>query len=167
MVRHERAKQEQHDQWVIKIASLLSDETNGVAESFVDKKVRRAVVLNAFEQGGDDLAPVFLSFLKRVLDLTWKRAEPNGAFHAYNEALNVVLDLLVVIDPSRSPAVFHELADALSRLSPYIGYNAGQSWAAGKTWDERKSEIPAVVVEGLQSYTVSNVANLALGVLLQ
>jgi hypothetical protein len=147
-VRNEKEKIAAWNARLERITALLGqDDVVGV---FLDEPNKRATVLRAFKSAEDELLVSFLAFLKRVIDVANTRSEPSGAFEAYAQHLDFLIDLLKVADAGRSPALFHALADALSRLSLYVGERMGQSWKASELWKRRKAEIPASVIADLK-----------------
>jgi hypothetical protein len=153
-VRKERERTKKKNEDLAKKTRLF--EIDDLAKVFLDDKKKRTTVLKAFKRAEDELLVVFLAFLDRVIALAWERSEAAGAFEAYAQQLEVLVDLLVEVDSARSPALFRVLADALSRLAPYVGTTKGKSWAAANIWKSRKKDIPAKVLNDLMGYVGTN-----------
>jgi hypothetical protein len=107
----------------------------------------RLGMLQALSKYPIHLISSFVSFLNRCIDETWVRTEPNGAFQGYNQNLIIILDILTAFPINHfPPALFQTAAYSLQRVSYYIGDGDGKSWAAKKTWDERKNALAKEVV---------------------
>lgn len=99
----------------------------------------------------------YLSFLRVVIEELNEMTRPNGAFEAYAKKLNVILDIFEKIPLNKMPtSLFTFIATALNSVAYYIGGKHGQSWKAGKTWEERKKAIPGDVVNELWNFVKSN-----------
>lgn len=120
---------------------------------FVDDKERRDNLLSHLQSASPELLASFMTFFAACIDETWRRAEPDGAFEAYNEQLILILDMLETF-PLREmpPALFEMLAVSLERLGSYIGSALGQSFSAQRTWDARRSTIPGDTVKELRNH---------------
>jgi hypothetical protein len=92
----------------------------------------------------------FISFLDKCIAETWERAQPSGAFEAYNQNLNMILDTLMAFDfKSFPPALFQTAAESLQRVASFVGDVPGQSYSAKRTWDERKGQLSTEIVSEL------------------
>lgn len=81
---------------------------------------------------------------------TWERSRPSGAFEAYNQNLNMILDTLMAFDfKSFLLALFQTAAESLQRVASLVGDIPGQSYSAKQTWDERKGQLSTEIVSEL------------------
>ena len=79
----------------------------------------------------------------KSIDETWRRAEPNGAFEAYNENLKLLLDVIENIELENiPPALLETIVYNLDKVSYYIGTARGRSRSAYYTWQNRKESLP-------------------------
>lgn len=112
-------------------------------DSFIDDEDFRKSVIEAISQNDIKLISGFLELFSRAIDETWQRAMPNGAFHAYNENLILLLDVLENIELAKlPPALLEAIAYNLDHVANYIGTLRGESRAAYTTWRNRKDNIP-------------------------
>jgi hypothetical protein len=134
------------------LADKLDDPNNEMIEEFIDDDKFRAEMLETLSKFPIHLVSGFVSFLNKCIDETWVRSRPDGAFEGYNQNLILILDILTAFPFNRfPPALFQTAAYGLQRVGSYVGDGAGQSWAAKKTWDKRKVELPLDVVNELKS----------------
>jgi len=120
-------------------------------EKFIDDRSFRQSNLKILSQFPVHLISGFISFLDKCIDETWLRSKPYGAFEGYNQNLTIILDILTAFEATNiPPALFQTVAYSLDRLAIYVGRNAGQSFAAAHTWDERKVKLSQEVITELR-----------------
>jgi len=128
---------------------LSSAEPSRIAR-FIDEPAYRKKVLELVAEHSIYLVADFIPFLEKCIAETWKRSAPNGAFEGYDQNLNLILDTLTAFDfKVFPPALFQTAAESLQRVAHYVGGSAGQSYAANKTWEDRKGELSAEIVSEL------------------
>jgi len=134
-------------------ASFLYAALDEDVDKFIDDQEYRISLINDLVKYETYLISDFLTFLSRCFEETWHRAEPSGAFEAYEHNLHLTLDILIRINIKKMPpALFESLADNLDRVASYIGYDLGQSWPANDTWLNMKDMLPKETVEELKLY---------------
>ncbi|HUW27969.1 MAG TPA: SIR2 family protein [Sulfuriferula sp.] len=134
------------------LAARLDDPDSAMIEQFIDDQAFRSEMLKILSKFSIHLVSGFLSFLNKCIDETWLRSQPNGAFEGYNQNLIIILDILTAFSIKRfPPALFQTAAYGLQRVGYYVGFQAGKSRAAKKTWERRKSELTAETVNELKS----------------
>lgn len=136
------------------IRDTLVKSPEEAVERFIDNKTFREVTLSIINN--TDYAPLidgFIPFFEKCIDKTFERSLPSGAFLGYAQGLVVVLDIVETYGATHMPpALFHKIANALYRQTPYIGLKSGQSHKAGHTWSARKENIPASQLRELRVY---------------
>lgn len=111
--------------------------------------------------------PSYINFLEEVDDVLYKRSRPDGAFSAYDENLRVILDILKNVNLNKTPYIFIRfIFSKLSSLSPSIGTNLGQSYAAAYTWNTEAPSLPQDVLCELKKYADTSLYNIWLNELL-
>lgn len=136
-----------------KLANKLDNPDESMIEKFIDDTKFRKEVLTTLSSFSNNLISGFVSFLDTCIDETWKRSEPNGAFQGYADNLSMILDILTSFSIKQiPPALFETAAYALHRVGYYVGVQYGQSFAAKKVWDERKSTISIDMISELNSF---------------
>lgn len=148
------------------LANALDKPDDETIEKFIDDEKFRSELLKILSKFSIHLVSGFVSFLNKCIDETWVRSQPHGAFEGYNQNLILILDILTAFPINHfPPALFQTAAYGLQRVGYYVGDGAGNSWAAKKTWDKRKSELSKEVVDELKSiadqHGYSNVKRLA------
>lgn len=146
----EREKTQQKD--LDSLYETLNSPHDTLVKTFIDDAEFRKRVLKMLSSSSIKLVSGFVSFLNKCIDETWTRSTPNGAFEAYNQNLTIILDILTTFPFDRfPPAIFQMAAYGLERVGHYVGDGYGCSWAAGKTWVNRKGELSAEIVRELRS----------------
>ncbi|MGI5868187.1 MAG: hypothetical protein ACOX9C_01905 [Kiritimatiellia bacterium] len=149
-----------------KVVDEINEKLNGDSGSLVDLFISdgdaRKKIIEKFNNSNAVLIYInntllntssFLSFLAKVFDVCWEKTMPNGAFHAYDKMLKIILDVITGIEYKKmSPALFQMLASALERIAFYIGDGKGKSWDANRTWNSRFIEISDEMKEELLNY---------------
>ncbi|MDP0563303.1 MAG: hypothetical protein QS721_13645 [Candidatus Endonucleobacter sp. (ex Gigantidas childressi)] len=131
---------------------MLEKSTDTVIDEFIDDEKFRLDILKTLAKFTSPVISSFISFLSAVFDALWKRAEPNGAFDAYNQNLIVQLDMLNTLELEHiPPALLETIAYNLNRVGDYVGTTPGQSYEANETFDSRKSELSDKVVGELSN----------------
>lgn len=135
---------------------ILKYPTPQVVNLFIDDAYYRKNTIQDISYYGVNLISGFLELFSKAIDETWNRAQPNGAFHAYDENLIILLDIIEFIELSNfPPALLESIAYNLDRLSNYIGESLGESKAAYKTWNNRKGMIPENTLNELKNIAKS------------
>ena len=152
-VRAEELSAKKKEQKALKdLADELDKPDGEMIEKFIDDEKFRSEMLKTLSKFSIHLVSGFVSFLNKCIDETWVRSRPDGAFEGYNQNLILILDILTAFSISRfPPALFQTAAYGLQRVGYYVGDDAGKSWAAKKTWDNRKNELSKEVVGELKS----------------
>jgi hypothetical protein len=133
------------------IQKMLNAPTQEIIKEFIDDIDFRNTLIQVLSSSPIYLASGFISFLDKCLTETWVRSEPKSAFEGYNQNLGLLLDILTGFSTKNiPPALFQTSAYGLERVAYYVGTNSGESWAAARTWDNRKSEISADMVKELK-----------------
>lgn len=123
--------------------NYFSNSDKTAINKFIDDSTFRLGIINAVEHYNTPLISGFLVLFTKAIEETWKRAEPYGAFHAYDENLKILLDIIEKIEIDKlPPALLESIAYNLNSVSFLIGKSSGKSRAAYKTWTKRKENIP-------------------------
>jgi hypothetical protein len=119
--------------------SLITDSEK-IADKFLDNQAFRTGILGLFRANRTYLINGFLELFAKAIDLTWERARPNGAFHAYSGCLTMLLDIIEYVPLEiMPPALIEALAFNLNSVASYIGTKSGQSFEAADIWQKRKN----------------------------
>lgn len=130
----------------------LNEPDQDLVNRFIDDAEFRTLILGLLARFPSEVILSFVSFLNRCLDETWRRAQPDGAFYAYNENLIVLLDILTTLGVDQiPPALLESLAYNLNRVANYVGGARGESWEANDTFQARKGELSAELVKELRA----------------
>lgn len=130
---------------------FLSSEISLIDYFISNEENRRTIIRKTLENRVDLLVP-FQFFLKNVFRKCWENARPAGAFEAYNDMTKIMLDLLEVLD-LRNPSFFVTIASEFARLAEFVGDKYyGQSFSAGRTWNNRKANISEDICRKLRQY---------------
>lgn len=150
--KEELKKKAKEQKDLTKLAEKLDEPDGAMIEKFIDDEKFRSEILKILSKFSIHLISGFVSFLNKCIDETWARSASDGAFEGYNQNLIIILDILTSFPINRfPPALFQTAAYGLQRVGYYVGKDSGQSWAAKKTWDKRKSELSKEVVAELKS----------------
>lgn len=104
--------------------------------------------------------PTVIRFLGSVFDPIWEMARIDGGWVHYDRFLNVLIDALENI-PAKDihPSLLSYLAEQLDELSSFIDPDGvkqrGTSFAASRTWQERKGRIPLEMRNALAEFARS------------
>lgn len=146
----EKEAEEKERGAVRKLSHKLSIAESSVINRFIDDQAYRTKVLQLVATFSIYLVADFISFLDKCIAETWARSSPSGAFEGYNQNLNMILDTLAAFDPkSFPPALFQTAAESLQRVASFVGDVPGQSYAAKRTWEERKGQLSPEIVSEL------------------
>ena len=105
---------------------LISPDPEDIRR-FIDDNLFRERLISWLLEYENYLISGFLQFLSKVIDETKRRAEPAGAFFAYNERLKVILDILITFEVNKMPpSLFNFLASSLEDLAYFIGPGTGE-----------------------------------------
>lgn len=142
-INKERKKEKKKNTDLNKVIKIFKNPTEAHIKKFIDNLEFRKMVIKAISKYEVSLISSFLEMFSKAIDNTWTRAKPKGAFHAYDENLIILLDIIENIDITKiPPALLESIAYNLERVSYFIGNNHGESLAAYKTWNKRKKNIP-------------------------
>jgi hypothetical protein len=161
-------KQEEENSYrksLSEIQETLNAPSQEIIERFIDDLSFRNSLIHALSITPIHLASGFISFLDKCLTETFARSGPRGAFEGYNQNLSLLLDILTGFSTKNiPPALFQTASYGLDRVAYYVGKDEGESWAAARTWDNRKSEISADMLRELQDiadqYSYTNLKRL-------
>tara|TARA_R110002012_G_scaffold99170_2_gene237083 strand:+ start:509 stop:1876 length:1368 start_codon:yes stop_codon:yes gene_type:complete len=123
--------------------AIFQDPSKENVNKFIDDEIFRKGVIESISKNDVKLISGFLVMFSKSIEETWLRAEPRGAFEAYNQNLKLLLDVLEIIDLFKiPPALLESIAYNFDQVSYYIGTFSGASKSAYRTWQNRKNEIP-------------------------
>ena len=148
-----------------KLAARLRAAKSSMVEKFIDDEEFRGETLKTLSESSIHLVAEFVLFLDKCIEETYQRSRPRGAFHGYDQALTIILDILTAFPiESFPPTLFQKAAYGLERVGYYVGDDDGQSWAAKKTWDTRVKELQPEIIGELRNiakqYSYAYVKNL-------
>lgn len=150
LIKTERDADSEQNKDLEKLNGLFYNPDEKNIEKFIDNEKFRNNIIEILAQYDVKVVSGFLELFSKSIDKTWERAVPNGAFFAYNEGLIVLLDVLENLSLEQiPPAVFESVTYHLQNLCYYVGPNYGQSTAAGRTWRDRKGNIPQETIDEL------------------
>lgn len=153
-VEHRKTLEKELGAKLAQVRAQLVKSPEDAVEAFIDSKEFREATLSIINNAG--YAPLidgFIPFFEKCIDKTFERSLPFGAFSGYAEGLVIVLDIVETYGATHMPpALFHKIATALHRQTPYIGLKSGQSHKAGRIWNERKQKIPFNQLRELKIY---------------
>lgn len=133
----------------------MDEPSDDLVDRYIDDAEFRVEILNLLAKFTSPVISGFISFLSKVFDELWKRAEPDGAFEAYNKNLIVQLDTLTTLELDKiPPALLETIAYNLNRVGYYVGAGYGESYSANNTFNRRKCELSKEAVIELD-----NIAN--------
>lgn len=134
-----------------KLNAILQNPTEEDVKKFIDDEDFRKGIIENIAENGVSLISGFMELFSKAVDETWVRAEPKGAFSAYKENLDLILDILEKIELSNiPPALFEALAYNLDKVAYYVGTSYGESRAAHRLWISRKDNIPKATMQELK-----------------
>ncbi|WP_160060930.1 SIR2 family NAD-dependent protein deacylase [Psychromonas sp. L1A2] len=135
-------KKENDEKELSLIINQLEEASEALVSKFIDDGKFRLGMLKVLAKFTSPVISGFISFLSEVFDELWKRAEPNGAFEAYNKNLIVQLDMLTILELEQiPPALLETIAYNLNRVGYYVGNSYGESRSANSTFNRRKAEL--------------------------
>lgn len=139
------------------VISKIEDPSDALVNKFIDDKEFRLEILKVLAKFTSPVISGFISFLTVMFDKLWIRAEPNGAFSAYDENLIVQLDILTSLEFAQiPPALVEMIAYNLDRVGYYVGTGFGESHAAARTFKARKGELSKEVVDELENIALQH-----------
>ncbi len=128
---------------LLELNEIFKNPEDDNIKKFIDDDIFRLSVIRAISKNDVKLISGFLELFSRSIDKTWERAEPKGAFYAYNENLKLLLDIIINIELEKiPPALLESIAYNLNQVSYYVGTLMGESRAAYYTWKKSKVNIP-------------------------
>jgi hypothetical protein len=120
-------------------------------ELFTSNTKFRSDVYEIYKEYSVYLTSPLLEFLSHCLDRLWEKSNNPGAFFAYDNMLNILIDFLIKIEPNTvQPALIESIAYNLDRVAYYVGRSKGQSFNAHKTWSKRQSDISEDTIQELK-----------------
>ncbi len=135
------------------MAKNIYSSNDNVIDQFIDDENFRKIMLKGLAKFPSHFALGFLSFFSKAIDKTYERAQPNGAFYAYDENMKQILDILTAFRvQDMAPALFQLAADALNRVGHYVGFENGKAYAAMYTWNSRKNELSKEMIKELKNF---------------
>ncbi|MBK8418871.1 SIR2 family protein [Candidatus Villigracilis saccharophilus] len=132
------------------IQTMLNAPTQESINQFIDNNDFRKALIQILSSSPIHLTSGFISYLDKCLTETWIRTSPSNAFEGYNQNLRLLLDILTGFSTKNIPPALFQTAYGLERVAYYIGTGSGESWAAARTWNNRKGEISADMVKELR-----------------
>jgi hypothetical protein len=148
----ELEKTRQRGKKLCELLKLMKGAGDDLVKSFIDNESFRKSMIRALSSAPTDLISGFVALLDKAIQETWTRTVPDGKFEGYNQNLNIILDILTAFKANNIPPALLQLAaDGLERVGRYVGPSKGQSFAAGKTWKNRKKELSEDIVRELRS----------------
>lgn len=135
---------------------LKNPDTSGI-EKFIDDKTYRLEIIELLSDFKDYLISGFLEYLSKVIEKLWERAQPNGAFYAYAEQIEVYLDILINSNINNMPpALIEMVAYNLNSVGSYVGLSYGKSHEAHRLWEKLKHGIPNESIKELRNIAFSH-----------
>lgn len=132
-----------NDEKLHELNKLFQNPEKNEIETFIDDESFRKSVIRTIAENDVKLISGFLELFSRAMDETWERSKPKNAFHAYNENLEILLDVLESIELTKfPPALLESVTYNLNHVAYYIGNSLGESRSAYNTWKKRKQNIP-------------------------
>jgi hypothetical protein len=143
LIIEEKKLDEEKNENLKELNEIFQNPSEENVKSFIDDEDFRKSVIDSISKNDVKLISGFLVLFSKSIDETWIRAQPRGAFWAYNENLKLLLDVIENIELSKiPPALLESIAYNLDHVSYYIGTSLGESRSAYRTWNERKDSIP-------------------------
>ena len=108
----------------------------------------------------------FNIFIEKAFDYLYSLAGDGiKGFPFYAEILDIIIDLSIGLKENQQPKSYVTLLlKAFDDVSPYIGYDCGQSFKAANLWTKRKNEMNKFFVESLyraiENGEVKNILNI-------
>jgi hypothetical protein len=142
------------DKELVEMNEIFKNPSDENVKEFIDDSEFRKLIIDAISKNDVKLISGFLELFSKAIDETWTRSRPDGAFHAYDENLILLLDIIENIELSKiPPALLESIAYNLDHVSHYIGTALGESRAAFRTWNSRKVKIPSETI-----YELTNIS---------
>jgi len=121
---------------------FMNPDMDEVIKLITDEKLRLEII-KLMDEGGTKLISGFMELFSKLMDETWQRTAPSGAFYAYAENLSILLDIIIHVNLNKlSPALFESIVYNLNRVAFYVGPYKGDSNQAYRDWIKRKDSIP-------------------------
>lgn len=152
-IRVDLVKKEKEDSDRLReIAATLDNPDTAMIDKFIDDPKFREDMLRNLSQFSIHLISGFVSFLDKCIDKAFERSRPYKAFEGYNQSLILILDILTAFPLGKfPPALLQTAVYGLQRVGYYVGKELGKSYAAQDTWNNRKGELTAEMVNELKS----------------
>lgn len=151
-----------------RLESKYANPTDDMIASFADDEDARNTILKNLNESKHSYINGFLELLSRSLDEVWRKARRSGAFHEYDNYLNILLDIIENVDVDTCPpALIQHICYGLDKVGYYIGPGFGEAKAAYRTWMKRGPEISRDTLNELQNISRLNPSYHNLGRLLK
>jgi len=124
------------------INDLLIASSPETIKSFCNEKGYREVIIGYVNSYNEYLIIPFIEFLEKCLNNEWLNTSRAGNYGAYDNILNIVMDVLYLFD-NLEPAITYLTVKNLDSVLGYVSDKKiiGKSWQTKKIWDERKFEL--------------------------
>lgn len=120
----------------------FTGEEESIVDQFLYNNKLRESLLNMVMAEKHKIISGFLSLFQRVMEKSWEKTKPNGAFNAYADHLNILLDIICTFRLEQiPPALFEAVVYQLHKVANYVGSNKGESYSALEVWKKRRSSI--------------------------
>jgi hypothetical protein len=143
IILEDKDKEKLNEEKLDLINEIFINPDQNAIEKFIDDESFRKDMILTISKNDIKLISGFLELFTRAIEETWERAKPKFAFHAYDQNLKILLDLIETIPLNKlPPALLEAIAYNLDHVAYYVGTASGESRAAYSTWKDRKSKIP-------------------------
>lgn len=117
-----------------------------------DEDSRHKTLRNIIDE--KEIAIASESFLSEVFNLAWGATEPDGAFEAYADILNIFIDIFKNFElKAFPPSIVMLFISNFERLCYYINEERGTSYKAYDIWKREKDSILERNKEDLKTYS--------------
>lgn len=121
---------------------FFTNRDENFVDSFISDDNTRVTILNFVKAEKHKIINGFLSFFQMVTEKSWERTRPNGAFGAYGDHLNLLLDIIFTFKLEQfPPALFDAVVYQLNKVAYYVGSRYGESQPALRVWIRRRNEM--------------------------
>lgn len=156
-VEDELVIQKDKDKELAEYNQYFTNGEEGFVHSFLNERDFRESVLNLVKTEKHKIINGFLSLFQMVVEKSWERTRPNGAFDAYGDHLNLILDIICAFEIEQMPpALFDAVVYQLNKVAYYVGNNIGQSRPALRLWQRRRNEVNAKMKNEIMRLIKSN-----------
>jgi hypothetical protein len=125
------------------INEAISNPTPSDIESFISKSAYRKELFNILIQYESYTISGFIEIFSKSLEKSWKKSRGDREFGAYNNILDILVDMIINIPFEKMPPILVEmLASNLNEVCGYVGDYMGMSWKAMDHWKENVDDLP-------------------------